>query len=307
MSKFNEDSRVKIPAILHLIRLGYEYMPLKNASWDQETNIFNEIFKDSVSSINIGIKKEEAERLLEDVKLSLENEDLGQAFHQLLIDQSGIKLIDFENFNKNQFHVVTELTYKNGDEEFRPDITLLINGLPLVLIEVKKPHNREGVLAEHNRITKRFQNQKFKRFINITQMMLFSNNMKYNSESPLPIEGAFYASPSYQKPAFNFFREEKTFELTRLLRAEDEVVENEVLKDNNLNVIKHSPEFITNKSPSSPTNRICTWLLSRDRLSFMLQYAFAYVNETDRLQKHIMRYPQVFATIAIAEKLDKGV
>ena len=216
MSKFNEDSRVKIPAILHLIRLGYEYMPLKNASWDQETNIFNEIFKDSVSSINIGIKKEEAERLLEDVKLSLENEDLGQAFHQLLIDQSGIKLIDFENFNKNQFHVVTELTYKNGDEEFRPDITLLINGLPLVFIEVKKPHNREGVLAEHNRITKRFQNQKFKRFINITQMMLFSNNMKYNSESPLPIEGAFYASPSYQKPAFNFFREEKTFELTRV-------------------------------------------------------------------------------------------
>lgn len=307
MSKFNEDSRIKIPAILHLIRLGYEYISLKNANWDQENNIFTEIFKNSVSSINVGIKKKDTERLLEDVKLSLENEDLGQAFHQLLIDQSGIKLIDFENFNKNQFHVVTELTYKNGDEEFRPDITLLINGLPLVFIEVKKPHNREGVLAEHNRITKRFQNQKFKRFINITQMMLFSNNMEYNSESPLPIEGAFYASPSYQKPIFNFFREEKIFDLTKILRTEDEAIENEVLKDNNLNVIKHSPEFITNKSPSSPTNRICTSLLSRDRLSFMLEYAFAYVNETDGLQKHIMRYPQVFATMAIAEKLDEGV
>lgn len=307
MTKFNEDSRVKIPAILHLVRLGYNYLSLKGADWDEETNIFPDIFKDGITSINSGIEAHDVERLFEDIKLSLDNEDLGKAFHEMLLDQSGIKLIDFENFSKNQFHVVTELTYKNGDEEFRPDITLLINGLPLVFIEVKKPHNREGVLAEHNRITKRFQNPKFKRFINVTQMMLFSNNMEYNSDSPLPIEGAFYASPSYQKPIFNFFREEKIFDLTKLLRAEDEAIENEVLKDNNLNVIKHSPEFITNKSPSSPTNRICTSLLSRDRLSFMLQYAFAYVNETDGLQKHIMRYPQVFATMAIAEKLDEGV
>jgi type I restriction enzyme R subunit len=37
---------------------------------------------------------------------------------------------------------------KRGDEEFRPDITVLINGMPLVFIEVKKPNNREGVIAE---------------------------------------------------------------------------------------------------------------------------------------------------------------
>ena len=28
-NKFNEDSRVKIPAILHLMRLGYKYLSLK--------------------------------------------------------------------------------------------------------------------------------------------------------------------------------------------------------------------------------------------------------------------------------------
>ena len=39
--KFNEDSRVKIPAILHLTRLGYEYLPLSKASWNVETNIFD--------------------------------------------------------------------------------------------------------------------------------------------------------------------------------------------------------------------------------------------------------------------------
>lgn len=41
---FNEDSRVKIPSILHLIQLGYSYLSLKNATWDQSTNIFTEVF-----------------------------------------------------------------------------------------------------------------------------------------------------------------------------------------------------------------------------------------------------------------------
>jgi type I restriction enzyme R subunit len=34
---------------------------------------------------------------------------------------------------------------------FDPDITLLINGMPLVFIG-KKPNNQDGILAEHKRI-----------------------------------------------------------------------------------------------------------------------------------------------------------
>ncbi len=63
--------------------------------------------------------------------------------------------------------------------------------MPLVFIEVKKPNNKDGVLAERKRIDTRFQNKKFKKFVNITQLMVFSNNMEYNDSSPLPIEGAF--------------------------------------------------------------------------------------------------------------------
>ncbi|MCK4945459.1 MAG: type I restriction endonuclease subunit R, partial [Alphaproteobacteria bacterium] len=305
--KFNEDSRVKIPCILHLTRLGYNYLSLKNAEFNEETNIFTSIFTQSIAEINEGIEAHDIDRLLEDVKLALENEDLGKAFHEMLTENSGLKIIDFKNFDRNHFHVVTELTYKNGDEEFRPDITLLVNGMPLVFIEVKKPNNKDGVLAEHKRINQRFQNPKFRRFVNITQLMVFSNNMEYDNDSSQPIEGAFYASSSYQKPTFNYFREEHELDLFVLLKPEDDILENEILKDNNLNVIKHSPEFITNKDQNSPTNRICTSLFSRDRLSFLLQYAFAYVNETDGLHKHVMRYPQIFATKAIQQKLEEGI
>ena len=91
--------------------------------------------------------------------------------------------------------------------------------MPLVFIEVKKPNNRDGILAERNRINTRFRNPKFRRFVNITQLMVFSNNMEYDDGSPEPLEGAFYASPSYEEPSFNYFREEEKRDLSQLLAA----------------------------------------------------------------------------------------
>jgi type I restriction enzyme R subunit len=304
---FNEDSRVKIPALLHLTRLGYNYLSLKNAIWDENTNIFTDVFIKSISKINPTIDKSDCLRLLDEVSLLLDNEDLGKSFYERIIERSGIRLIDFENFGENTFNVVTELTCKKDDEEFRPDITLLINGMPLVFIEVKKPNNQDGILAEHKRIETRFQNKKFRKFVNITQLMVFSNNMEYDDSSPMTIEGAFYATASYQKPSFNYFREEDTFDLNTLLTAIDDDTETEILKDNNVVGIKNSPEFITNKNPDTPTNRICTSLFQKERLQFMLQYSIAYVKGTKGLEKHIMRYPQLFATKAIENKLEAGI
>ena len=305
--KFNEDSRVKIPAILHLVRLGYDYLSLKDASWDESTNIFPEIFKDSVGRINPELSESEISRYLDEISLTLENEDLGKAFYEKLIARSGVRLIDFENFDKNDFRVVTELPCKKDDEEFRPDITLLINGMPLVFIEVKKPNNLDGIQAEHKRIANRFENKKFRKFVNITQLMVFSNNMEYDEGSPVPIQGAFYSSTSYRKPIFNYFREEDDLDLETILKPENPDIEVAILKDNNLVSIRNQAEFSTNKNPDSPTNRICTSLFKRDRLSFLLNYAIAYVKDKNGIQKHVMRYPQLFATKAIETKLEEGV
>ena len=304
---FNENTRVKIPAILHLCRLGFNYISLSKAKWDLSTNIFTDIFKESILRINPGIEESDLKRHYEDISLALDNEDLGEAFYKMLTTSSGIKLIDFKDFSNNSFHVVTELPYKNGDDEFRPDITLLVNGMPLAFIEVKKPNNQEGILAERDRINARFKNKKFRKFINISQVLVFSNNMEYDLESIEPIQGAFYSSTSFSKATFNCFREEDTFDLATLLKAEDDDIENFVLKDNNLSSIKYSPEFITNKDPNSPTNRILTSLFCKERLAFLLKYSIAYVKEETGLEKHIMRYPQLFATKAIERKLETGI
>ena len=305
--RFNEDTRVKNPSILHLMYLGYDYLSLKDPTviWDESNNIFTKIFKNSIAKINNGISDFDIENCYNEVSLCIENEDLGKVFYQKLINRSGIKLIDFDNFNNNTFNVVTELTYKKDDEEFRPDITLLINGMPLVFIEVKKPNNKDGILAEHNRMQTRFQNKKFKHFVNITQLMVFSNNMEYDDGSLEKIEGAFYASASYKKLVFNYFREEQNLDLDGLIKVSDEM-ETAVLKDNNLLSIKHSPTFITNKNSNTPTNKISTSLFLRERLAFILEFGLTYVDTEKGIEKHIMRYPQMFATKAIEKTIENG-
>lgn len=303
---FNEDSRVKIPAILHFIRLGYTYIPQSQQNRREETNVFEPLFIESLLRINPGVSEEDIIRLLDELTLELDYEDLGRKFYQRLTATSGIKLIDFKNFDNNSFHVTTELTCKNNEEEFRPDITVLINGMPLAFVEVKKPHNKEGVIAERSRINSRFKNKYFRRFANITQLMIFSNNMEYEDGIVEPVFGAFYATSAYSDLKFNYFREDEDYPVRQKLGDISEEQENFVLKDNNLLVVKHSPEFKTNKNENSPTNRILSSLFSKERLVFILRYAIAYVEEEKGLEKHIMRYPQIFATKAIAARLDEG-
>jgi len=309
---FNEDSRVKIPAIVHLTRLGYTYV-LKSGivNLHADTNIFKDLFKQGLSKINgTEYSDSEIDTFITELNIQLDNSDLGKAFYKSLQGEFACKLIDFENFNNNLFHVVTELTYKNDEEEFRPDITLLINGMPLAFIEVKKPNNREGILAERNRINTRFKNPKFKKFMNVTQLLVFSNNLEYDEENITPIQGAFYATPDPEQVTFNCFREEDNSVIYNVPQ-EDSEIEKQILRDNNIVSIFGTEEYKTAKDPNSPTNRILTSLFSRERLKFLLRYGIAYVNTVingvPKIEKHVMRYPQLFATLAIEKKLNDGV
>src|SRR5699024_8627013 len=133
----------------------------------------------------------EVDHLIEELTIKLANEDLGRAFYKILLDGiDGLRIIDLDDTSRNTYHALTELPYRDGDDEVRPDITLLINGVALAFIEVKKPNNRDGIIAEHKRINSRFEKKIFRRFANITQIMVFSNNMEYDDSEVEPITGA---------------------------------------------------------------------------------------------------------------------
>ena len=315
-SSHNEDTRVKLPAILTLTRLGYGYLSLKNTTLkiDPETNIFTDVFLAALRRLNPDTEADALRDHFFKIKTCLDNDDLGREFHKLLTTSSGIRLVDFDNFQNNTLNVVTELTCGEKDgENFRPDITVYINGLPLAFIEVKKPNNHEGILAERSRINRRFQNPKFRRFINAAQLLVFSNNMEYVEEDTEPLQGVFYAAAARQSAFFNQFKEEPgaRARLLGFLRDEDDAIENTVLLDNNHPQLKHAAEFKTNKLPTTPTNRALLSLFAPERVRDLLKYGFAYVEYTDEngvwhLEKHVMRYPQFFASKAIQAALEQG-
>ena len=50
-----------------------------------------------------------------------------------------VRLVDFENIERNQYVVTTQYTVRSGANERRADLVLLVNGLPLVVVEAKTP------------------------------------------------------------------------------------------------------------------------------------------------------------------------
>lgn len=315
MSQFNENTRVQVPAALHLCKLGYAYLD-NIPEYDHRTNIITPIFKQSIRKLNPSLTDLEINQLLEQIASEANDDNLGREFYAMLSANSGVKLIDFEDPYQNSWHITTEFTCEDAEsgDNFRPDITCFINGMPLVFIEVKKPNNREGILAERERINKRMRNKAFRRFMNITQLMIFSNNQKYDTDNSVPIQGAFYSCTSKNKAFFNVFREEAVNSVH--LHPLEEGIEERILKHRNCIPIKNLPEYTTNQQPTTPTNSILSSMLSFERFLFILRYGIAYVDrtieledgtQTKRLEKHIMRYQQLFASLAIQHKLDCGV
>lgn len=327
MKQFSEATRVQMPAMVHLTRIGYTYYGKlsedKNGTvYDGDTNILLPVFEQQFKKLNPDHEGEWMQ-VLKDIRKELNDDDLGRGFYNRLKAISPVKLIDFDNIENNTFHFTAEFTCKNGQDEFRPDITLFVNGLPLCFVEVKKPNNHGGMLAESARMNKeRFPNKKFRRFINITQLMIFSNNMEYDALGGIvPIQGAFYCTGARTYSPFNCFREENLSGLKMApyhrdypYKEIDKAVEKKILSDYNCQVIHTSPEYQTNLDINTPTNRILTSMCSPERLLYIIKYGIAYVRmerevdgkieSTD--QKHIMRYQQLFASLAIRKKLAEG-
>ncbi len=84
-----------------------------------------------------------------------------EEFHKLLVEkvkipyqQNGyersreVALIDFENTNNNQFLVVNQYTIIENNQNKRPDVILFVNGLPLVVIELKNASDENASIRK---------------------------------------------------------------------------------------------------------------------------------------------------------------
>lgn len=116
--------------------------------------------REAIDRLNPGIPTEARE---EAFKIALRSQELtvienNEAFHHLLTEGVDVKfsvgdgksrtdkvwLVDFTEPENNEFLAVNQFTVVEGQANKRPDIVLFINGLPLVIIELKNPTNEDA-------------------------------------------------------------------------------------------------------------------------------------------------------------------
>ncbi|RVZ42052.1 type I restriction endonuclease subunit R [Helicobacter pylori] len=298
---YNEITRVQIPALMHLAELGYDFISQKDKpNLDTDTNILIDSFTQAFERLN---PNKNAKDVLAEMKKRLNYDDLGKSFYEYLL-KSEHQIIDFDNPNNNLYEMMTELPYKS----FRPDITLFINGLPLVNIEVKQPFAEKGIKEEKVRHIQRYENPENKVFCNLAQIWLFSDNLPYDENNP--DQGVFY-SASYS-PIFQRFVEANKLDITPPPPENDqshqnhqnhrslEEIQKRVLNEFNLK------DTDTPKSPKdAPTNPLLTSFCSHKRLCFILKYGISFLKEKSEFKKHIWRYAQMFASLNVLKELQK--
>lgn len=313
-------SRVQIPGILHLMKLGYNFIPKKEVEKkrDHKNNILKSVLKDQFLKLNPNAQEKDFDAEYDDITTELTNPDLGREFFNRIQNKgnSKFKFIDWDNWDANKLQVSYEVPCKNGDDEFRPDVTIFVNGMPLAYIEFKRPNairnGQTGMRSEFFRMNSRFQNDAFRVFHNITQIIAFTDNQEYSEDFGMHTTGSYYCTTSYNKAFFNSMHEERPEELKSAVGSISQKQIDDVLKDTNKVSIKYTDEFETNCKPDTPANSFLTSLFSKDRFKFFLRFGLAYDRVRDDkgtliFQKQIMRYPQYFATRAIADAINKGI
>jgi type I restriction enzyme R subunit len=182
---FKEDHISQVPALQMLVNLGYTYLRPTEADRQRGGKTSNVLLEDvlrkqlkEINSIRVSATKtsiftdENIERGILALKNLPMNEGyiaasekaynlltLGQALEQSVDgDKKSFTLqyIDWKNINNNVFHVTEEFSVmrSTSKEHYRPDLVLFVNGIPLCIIECKRPDMKEPLkqaISQHLR------------------------------------------------------------------------------------------------------------------------------------------------------------
>ena len=185
---FKEDHISQLPALMLLMKLGYTYLTPDEAlamRGGKTSNVLlEEVLRNQlrrINSIRVNRNKEElfSEQNIENGVLAMRNIPmeggylngnealynlltLGKAFEQSIDGDKKsytMRFIDWERPERNVYHVTEEfaVTRTGMADTYRPDIVLFVNGIPLVVIECKRP-DIKGALDQA--ISQHLRNQK---------------------------------------------------------------------------------------------------------------------------------------------------
>lgn len=164
----NEDAIEQL-AIERLVDLGFDYRHGPDLAHDGESPerssyadvVLAERLRAAVAGINADIPAEAREQAIRSVLTTHAPDQIAanETFHRLLTDgvevefqQDGetrgekVWLVDFDNPEANDCLVVNQFTIVENNTNKRPDLILFINGLPLVVLELKNAANENATI-----------------------------------------------------------------------------------------------------------------------------------------------------------------
>jgi type I restriction enzyme R subunit len=182
---FKEDQISQIPALQMLLNLGYRYINPSEAERQRGGKTTNVLLEDilrkqlkEINSIRVSATKTSifTDENIERGILALKNLPMNEGYiaaceraYNLLtlghaLEQSvdgdkksfTLQYIDWKNTGNNLFHVVEEFSVmrSTSKEHYRPDLVLFVNGIPLCIIECKRPDMKEPIkqaISQHLR------------------------------------------------------------------------------------------------------------------------------------------------------------
>ncbi len=192
--RFQEEYSAKLPALALLCNLGWTFLPPGQATAARGSNTNEVVLRDvlrgelakrrfTFAGSEHGLSDRSIESIISDVcspalneVLAVTNEKLynhllyGVAVTEFVSTNNGMKkatptiaLIDWHDVNNNSFLYTEEFSVlrTNGIDQRRPDIVCFVNGLPLVMIEAKRPDSKasKGPTVEEG-VSQNIRNQR---------------------------------------------------------------------------------------------------------------------------------------------------
>ncbi|MDR1221631.1 MAG: type I restriction endonuclease subunit R [Tannerella sp.] len=168
MTKITESS-IETFAVELLERLGYEYIYAPDIAPDSETPerssseqvVLLDRLKKAVARINHSIPAGVRNEAVKEIQRIASPELLAnnETFHRYLTEGVPVSrrvagydrgdrvwLIDFENPYNNDFVVANQFTVIENGHNRRPDVVLFVNGIPLVVVELKNPADENATV-----------------------------------------------------------------------------------------------------------------------------------------------------------------
>lgn len=162
-----DDVEVLVIELLENLEYEYIYDPTiapdgekpERESWDDVVLVGR--FKHAVHTLNPSIPEAARDQAIRDVLhiVSPELINNNETFHRFLTEGVDVEfqkdgttrgdkvwLVDFEEPENNEFLVVNQYTVIENNVNKRPDVVLFVNGLPLVVIELKNPADENATI-----------------------------------------------------------------------------------------------------------------------------------------------------------------